>query len=754
MDIGLKRKLEVKKRGRRRLQIWKLRSWEVKNKFDEEVDKIVIEGEGMKQRWTSLQKGLKRATEKVCGRSKGGGLKKKQAWWWTVEIGDAIKERNRVRKVWRGSGSEGDKELYDDASKVVKTLIAKAIKRGTDEMTQELERGGNEKVFRMAKLKAREKQEVIGAPCILNEQGTLITEVKERVEVWKSYCEKLMNVENEWDGDVQAECVEGPYEKVTEKEVIDAIRKMKKGKAAGPSEVCCEMLTNDVCVKELCEVANKLLSGESMPEEWKHSTVVTLFKGKGSPVECGNYRTIKLLEHGMKIIERVFESRLRQVVNLREDQYGFVKGKGTTDAIFILRQIQEKFLEKNKELFLVFVDLEKAFDRVPRSLIEWAMRRKGVPEYYVKVVNSMYDGVCSSVVVDGEESDAFQVRVGVHQGSVLSPLLFAIVIDVVTEEVSKVGRSQLFADDLVLVCETREEAVERFGAWREALESKGLKVNVAKSKLLRCSKNSAPKDAATDPCGVCGRRVGVNSVKCQTCSRWIHKKCTGVTGSLNSIAGSFECKRCKGEIVFDVIDVGFDGVMSVSEFCYLGDVLNDGGGCERAAIARVKAAWNKFRSLSGVLCTKGLSLKQKGLVYRVCVRSVLVYGVENWAMKKEVLHKLRNTERRMLRMMCGVTLKDRMRSEVVAEMVCVGDLEEHIRVRRLQWYGHVMRKSEEEEVRKIMSLVVDGGRGRGRPAKRWLDVLKEDMRVKGLSIEMAQDRSSWRRAIHGVGGTC
>ena len=86
----------------------------------------------------------------------------------------------------------------------------------------------------------------------------------------------------------------------------------------------------------------------------------------------------------MKVVERVFEKRLRKMVEIREEQYGFVAGKGTTDAIFILRQLQEKYLENDKELYLVLVDLEKAFDRVPRVLIESSLRRKGVVKCYAK----------------------------------------------------------------------------------------------------------------------------------------------------------------------------------------------------------------------------------------------------------------------------------------------------------------------------------------------------------------------------------
>ena len=163
---------------------------------------------------------------------------------------------------------------------------------------------------------------------------------------------------------------------MSEKEVWEALKRMKKGKSPGPSEVTCEMFANDVCVRELCRVANGLLMGESMSESWKRSMVASLYEGKGNVLECSNYCTIKLLEHGMKVVEHVFEKRLRKMVEIREEQYEFVAGKGTINAIFILRQLQEKHLENDKELYLVFVDLEKVFDRVLRVLIESSLRRK------------------------------------------------------------------------------------------------------------------------------------------------------------------------------------------------------------------------------------------------------------------------------------------------------------------------------------------------------------------------------------------
>ena len=111
------------------------------------------------------------------------------------------------------------------------------------------------------------------------------------------------------------------------------------------------------------------MSSGKIPDDWRKSLIVSVYKGKGDALECGSYRGIKLLDQVMKVFERVIERRVRDRVSLDDMQFGFRPGRGTTDAIFIVRQVQEKFLEKGKDLWIAFVDLEKAFDRVPRELL-------------------------------------------------------------------------------------------------------------------------------------------------------------------------------------------------------------------------------------------------------------------------------------------------------------------------------------------------------------------------------------------------
>jgi len=109
-------------------------------------------------------------------------------------------------------------------------------------------------------------------------------------------------------------------------------------------------------------------------------------------MECNlSYRGIKLLKHAMKVVEKIFKHRIRQQIDIDYMQFG-INGKVTTDIISIVRQTQEKFRAKGKKLYFGFVDLEKAFDRISREVIRWAMRNLGVEEWLVSAIMSMYTG--------------------------------------------------------------------------------------------------------------------------------------------------------------------------------------------------------------------------------------------------------------------------------------------------------------------------------------------------------------------------
>ena len=157
------------------------------------------------------------------------------------------------------------------------------------------------------------------------------------------------------------------------------------------------------------------------PTDWQESFILNLYKGKGDALERGNYHSLKLSDQVMKLLERVLDSFIQEMVDIDAMQFGFVP------KFFIFRRLQEKYIAANKPLYFAFVDLEKAFDRVPRKVFWWALRSLGVEEWAVCVILGMCTDVKSCVRVNGQYSKEFGVGVGVHQGSVLSPLLFILV---------------------------------------------------------------------------------------------------------------------------------------------------------------------------------------------------------------------------------------------------------------------------------------------------------------------------------------
>ena len=163
-----------------------------------------------------------------------------------------------------------------------------------------------------------ERKDIIDMKCLKSENGEVLTEPHAVNGRWKYYMEKLLNIENDWDRILEADIVEGPCELIIEREVEEAIRNMKVGKAAGPSEIVVEMLkaAGNKGVKIMTKICNHIVREGAMPREWELSTLVPIYKGKGDPVECGSYRAIKLLEHGMKVLMRVLERRLRMKVNI------------------------------------------------------------------------------------------------------------------------------------------------------------------------------------------------------------------------------------------------------------------------------------------------------------------------------------------------------------------------------------------------------------------------------------------------------
>jgi len=741
-------------------RVWKLKEEEIhKNfqaKFQAKADVRV--GDDVESLWSNLKESILDVADEVCGRTKGPP-RHRITWWWNDEVAKAVNEKRRLFRIWKKSKAEKDRALYCTAKRIAKTVVYVA-KSDEQRLFGEMVDKESEKgtVFRIVKQIVGKNRDVVGAGCVKGTDGKTVTGEDEVKDRWKSYFEKLLNEEFDWNKDklIEADKVNVPSEDITFMEVKSAIARTKSNKAAGPSGVVAEMLkaSGDAGILWVTDLCNKIVQEGKVPSDWRKSWMVKVYKGKGDALECGSYRGIKLLDHVMKVLERVIEKRVRSKVCINDMQFGFRPGRGTTDAIFIVRQIQERFVEKKRDLWMAFVDLEKAFDRVPREVVWWALRSLGVDEWLVNVIRAMYEGVTTAVKMKDGESDGFEVKVGLHQGSVLSPLLFIIVLEALSREFrAGLPWELLYADDLCLIAETEEELKVKIKCWKEGMESKGLRVNMSKTKVM-CCKVGAGKVESTGkwPCGVCHKGVGVNSILCTACKQWVHKRCSGISGSLKDVDSDFRCRRCiggikTGESNSEMVIEHVGKLECVDKFCYLGDMIGAGGGAEDASRARVRCAWGKFRELSPFLTSRGVSLKVKGKLYSTCVQCVMIYGSETWAMKVEDMQRLERAEKMMIRWMCGVTLKDGNSSEVLRDKLGIVGVSDIVRQGRLRWFGHVERKEASDWVSACRNMVVTGKRGKGRGRKTWKECVADDMSKLKLKREDAQDRAVWRSSI-------
>ena len=225
---------------------------------------------------------------------------------------------------------------------------------------------GEKELYSLARQRDRAGKDVQHVRVIKDENGNVIVNSEIASKRWKEYFEKLMS-----DREPRTEEPEVVNEEINcvSREVKNALRRIKKGKAVGPDKLPVEVwkCTGEMGIKFLTRLFKRLLVGERMPEEWRRSLLIPIYKNKGDAQCCGNYRGIKLMSHTMKVWERIIEARLRDREEISKQQYEFMPGKGTTDAMFALRMLMEKYREGQRELHCVFVDLEKAYNRVPRE---------------------------------------------------------------------------------------------------------------------------------------------------------------------------------------------------------------------------------------------------------------------------------------------------------------------------------------------------------------------------------------------------
>ena len=147
----------------------------------------------------------------------------------------------------------------------------------------------------------------------------------------------------------------------------------------------------------LTELFNVIFRTDKMPKEWRSSTIIPLYKNKGDIQDCNNFKAIKLLNHTMKLWERVIERRLQKDILILQNQFGFMSVRSIIGAIYLLIRPMRLYQGGNVYLHMVFIDLEKAYDRVSREVFWRCLEKKGVSPLYIRVIKDMYEEGRTSV---------------------------------------------------------------------------------------------------------------------------------------------------------------------------------------------------------------------------------------------------------------------------------------------------------------------------------------------------------------------
>ncbi|KAG6444869.1 hypothetical protein O3G_MSEX003550 [Manduca sexta] len=514
-------------------------------------------------------------------------------------------------------------------------------------------------------------------------------------------------------------------------EVKRAVEQQRNKKAVGVDRVCGEVLKygGDNLHSSLWKLFARMWDEERVPKCFKISRMCSLYKNKGERSDCNSYRGISLLSVPGKVFARILLNRLTPISEsiLPETQFGFRPGRGTCEAIFSVRQLVEKSREQYRPMYLCFVDLEKAFDSVPREALWIIMTKLGCPDKFVRLLRLLHDDMACCVTVNDEQSEFFSVTCGVKQGCVLAPTLFSLYFAVVVREAiqqlsegirirfrmdgglfnlsrlrsrTKVSVATIaeimYADDLCFVTETPMGLQRLMDSLDSACTRFGLKISIKKTEVMVVNASGNPQP------GIC---IGGNSLDCVEKFKYL---------------GS-----------------------TITSKCDLDAEINSRIGAAAAAYGRLRA--KVFRS-------HDLKLSTKINVYRLIVLPNLLYSSETWILYRKHIRTLDRFHLKCLRDIMNIRWSDRVRNTSILRRANIGGIEEYLMKRQLRWCGHVSRMSEGRVAKRIFfSELQKGKRKSGGQYLRYKDVLKRHM--KRCNIEpseweaLAGRRTEWRRLI-------
>ena len=409
-------------------------------------------------------------------------------------------------------------------------------------------------------------------------------------------------------------------------EVHVAIRRLCDGKAPGPDGIQSDLLkiAGLGCEVALTELFNDIWKARKWPSAWRVANLIPLYKKSGPSIDPSNYRLLAMMDQLPKVFEKILDQRLRawaeRVGTLSDLQGGFRAGRGTVDQIFVLNEIITSRLERGLPTLTCFIDIAKAYDTVWRDGLWVKLQRAGCDEQTLDLLQIMYHSVVRRVMINGRVSSTFNVELGVPQGAVLSPLLYAVYIDGLHDALRKQGLGVwvygrlvpllFYADDIVLLASSEAElaaalrVVEGYARqWRFA-------VNHGKCNVLVFG-DSATKEAAARIAWRLGDQVVVMADAYKYLGLDFDSASRGMSGKWNSHLRRMLDKARKGMHLVLFQGGGPDGVCPrtmAHQWCMIGRPLLEYG-CELWH-GEISVRWRKrLESLQDAFCRASLGLK-------------------------------------------------------------------------------------------------------------------------------------------------
>ena len=340
---------------------------------------------------------------------------------------------------------------------------------------------------------------------IQDKSGKCLTEEKEIFSRWTEYCLELYNYESCGDNAV-LDCSQPPeqdLQPILREEVEIAVASLKKGKSVGVDNIPAELVQagGETMIDVLTEICNRIWRTGEWRTPWTQSLIITLPK-KGNLQLCQNYRTIRLISHSSKVMLKVSLNRLKPKAEetIAEEQAWIRARRSTTEHIFNLRILCEKYLQHQQNLYHVFIDFKKAFDRVWHAALWATMRKYNISANLVRTIEQLYDKATSAVQMNCSIGEWLRTTVGIRQRCLLSPTLFNIFLerimsDALEEHDGKVsigGRN--ITDDIDALAEEEQELEALVESIDKTCTRYKMEISAEKTKLMTNSANDTQRE--------------------------------------------------------------------------------------------------------------------------------------------------------------------------------------------------------------------------------------------------------------------